>query len=88
VQGVLVYPAARNPAAPRVDDSRFSVGLAVATIRPVIGMFFATSRFSGLTPHEFSASPSGSALSCTSSAAEAWIRATLPQQQTVGARIT
>jgi len=31
----------------------FSVGLAVATIRPIIGMFFAASRFSGLTPHEF-----------------------------------
>jgi uncharacterized membrane protein len=31
----------------------FSIGLAVATIRPIMGIFFATSRFSGLTPHEF-----------------------------------
>jgi uncharacterized membrane protein len=31
----------------------FSVGLAVATIRPIIGLLFATSRLSGLTPYEF-----------------------------------
>jgi len=31
----------------------FSIGLAVATIRPIIGIFFATSRLSGLTPREF-----------------------------------
>lgn len=31
----------------------FSVALAVATIRPIVAIFFATSRFSGLTPYEF-----------------------------------
>jgi uncharacterized membrane protein len=31
----------------------FSTGLAVATIRPIVAVFFATSRFSGLTPYEF-----------------------------------
>jgi uncharacterized membrane protein len=31
----------------------FAIGLAVATIRPIIGMFFATSPFTGLTPREF-----------------------------------
>lgn len=31
----------------------FAVGLAVATIRPIIGLFFATSRLSGLTPYDF-----------------------------------
>jgi uncharacterized membrane protein len=31
----------------------FAIGLAVATIRPIIGLFFATSRFSGLTPDVF-----------------------------------
>ena len=31
----------------------FSTGLAVATIRPIVGIFYATSAFSGLTPHEF-----------------------------------
>ncbi len=28
----------------------FAIGLAVATIRQIIGLFFAASRFSGLTP--------------------------------------
>jgi hypothetical protein len=31
----------------------FSIGLAVATIRPIIAVFFATSRLSGLTPYQF-----------------------------------
>jgi uncharacterized membrane protein len=31
----------------------YSIGLAVATIRIINGVFFATSRFTGLTPHEF-----------------------------------
>lgn len=31
----------------------FSTALAVATIRPIIAVFFATSRFTGLTPYEF-----------------------------------
>jgi len=31
----------------------FAIGLAVATIRPIIGIFFATRVFSGLTPAEF-----------------------------------
>ena len=31
----------------------FSTGIAVATIRPIIGICFATSRFTGLTPREF-----------------------------------
>jgi hypothetical protein len=31
----------------------FSIGLAVATIRPIVGVFFAASRWSGLTSYEF-----------------------------------
>lgn len=31
----------------------FAIGLAVATIRPLVGIFYATSRLSGLTPYEF-----------------------------------
>ena len=31
----------------------YAIGLAIATIRPIVGIFFATSRFSGLTPYEF-----------------------------------
>jgi uncharacterized membrane protein len=31
----------------------YAIGLAVATIRPIVGIFFGVSRFTGLTPHEF-----------------------------------
>jgi uncharacterized membrane protein len=31
----------------------FAIGLAVATIRPIVGVFFATSRLTHLTPHDF-----------------------------------
>ena len=31
----------------------FSTGIAVATIRPIVGIFFATSRLTGLSPAEF-----------------------------------
>jgi len=66
----------------------FSVGLAVATIRPIIGMFFATSRFSGLTPHEFFGIAFWIGFVLHLIAAEAWIHATLSQQITVSARMT
>jgi len=62
----------------------FSVGFAVATIRPIIGMFFATSRFSALAPHEFFGIAFWIGFVLHLIAAEAWIHATLPQQQTVG----
>src|SRR5713101_9984213 len=62
----------------------FSVGLAVATIRPIIGMFFATSRFSGLTPYEFFGIGFWIGFVLHLMAAEAWIHATLPGQTTVG----
>ena len=59
----------------------FSVGLAVATIRPIIGMFFATSHFSGLTPHEFFGVAFWIGFVLHLIAAEAWIHATQPQPQ-------
>jgi len=31
----------------------YAIGLAVTTIRPIVGIFFATSKLSGLTPYEF-----------------------------------
>lgn len=31
----------------------FALALAVSTVRPIVGVFFATSRFTHLTPHEF-----------------------------------
>ena len=31
----------------------YAIGLAITTIRPIVGIFFATSRFTHLTPYEF-----------------------------------
>ena len=52
----------------------FAVGLAVATIRPIIGIFFATSWVSGLTPREFFGLAFWSGFTVQLMAAEAWIR--------------
>jgi uncharacterized membrane protein len=60
----------------------FSVGLAVATIRPIIGVFFATSRLSGLTPREFFGIAFWIGFTLHLIAAEVWIRATMPRQST------
>ena len=54
----------------------FAVGLAVATIRPIIGMFFAVSRFTGLTPHDFFGTAFWIGFTVQLIAAEAWIHAT------------
>jgi uncharacterized membrane protein len=54
----------------------FSIGLAVATIRPIIGIFFATSRFSGLTPREFFGIAFWIGFVLHLMAAEIWIHAT------------
>jgi uncharacterized membrane protein len=51
----------------------FGVGLAVATIRPIIGIFFATSRLTGLTPHEFFGVAFWIGFVLQLMAAEAWI---------------
>jgi uncharacterized membrane protein len=51
----------------------FAVGLAVATIRPIIGIFFATSRVTGLTPHEFFGTAFWIGFTVQLMAAEAWI---------------
>ena len=54
----------------------FSVGLAVATIRPIIGIFFATSHVSGLAPHDFFGIAFWIGFTLQLMAAEAWIHAT------------
>ena len=58
----------------------FSVGLAVAAIRPIVGLFFATSRFSGLTPREFFGIAFWIGFTIHLIAAEAWIHATAARQ--------
>jgi len=63
----------------------FSVGIAVATIRLIVGMFFATSRFSSLSPREFFGIAFWIGFVLHLIAAEAWIHATVPHQETVSA---
>jgi uncharacterized membrane protein len=59
----------------------FAVGLAVATIRPIIGIFFATSRASGLTPREFFGIAFWMGFTLQLMAAEAWIRWTAGERK-------
>lgn len=56
----------------------FSIGLAVATIRPIVAIFFATSRFSGLRPPEFFGTAFWIGFVLHLIAAEVWINATRP----------
>jgi uncharacterized membrane protein len=58
----------------------YAVGLAVATIRPIIGIFFATSPLSGLTPREFFGTAFWIGFVLHLIAAEAWIHRTMPQE--------
>jgi hypothetical protein len=57
----------------------FSIGLAVATIRPIIGIFFATSPLTGLTPREFFGTAFWIGWTLHLIAAETWINVTRPQ---------
>jgi hypothetical protein len=54
----------------------FATGLAVATIRPIIGMFFATSRLTGMTPHEFFGTAFWIGFTLQVMVAEVWIQMT------------
>jgi len=58
----------------------FATGLAVATVRPIVGIFFATSRFTGLTPREFFGIAFWIGFVLQLIAAEAWIHRTMPRQ--------
>jgi uncharacterized membrane protein len=61
----------------------FAVGLAVATIRPIIGLFFATSPLTGLTPREFFGIAFWIGFVLHLIAAEAWIQTTPARQVTI-----
>jgi uncharacterized membrane protein len=54
----------------------FAIGLAVASIRPIMGVFFATSRFSHLTPHDFFGTAFWLGFTIHLIAAEVWINYT------------
>jgi hypothetical protein len=53
-----------------------AIGLAVSTTRPIIGIFFATSRFTGLTVHQFFGVAFWIAFILHVTVAEIWIRKT------------
>ena len=63
----------------------FAIGLAVATIRPIIGLFFATSRLSGLTPEAFFGIAFWIGFVLHVIVAEAWIQWTRPKAQRLAA---
>src|SRR6185437_2209575 len=60
----------------------FAIGLAVATIRPVVGIFFAVSRLTHRAPHEFFGSAFSLGFTIQLLVAEIWINATRPQLTT------
>ena len=64
----------------------FAVGLAVATIRPIIGIFFATNRISGMAPHELFGIAFWIGFTLHLVVAEAWIHATQVRVEAVGIR--
>jgi uncharacterized membrane protein YozB (DUF420 family) len=56
----------------------FAIGSAVATTRPIVGIFFATSRITHLTPHDFFGIAFWLAFTIHLIAAETWITHTRP----------
>jgi len=54
----------------------FGIALGIATTRPVMGVFFATSRLTHLTPHDFFGIAFWIGFSVTLIAAESWINYT------------
>jgi uncharacterized membrane protein len=56
----------------------YAIGLAVATIRPIVGFFFATSPLTGLTPHEFFGTAFWLGFTLQTIAAEVYLHATAP----------
>jgi len=53
-----------------------SIALGVATVRPIMAVFFATSPFTGLTPHEFFGIAFWIGFAATYIAGELWVRYT------------
>ena len=54
----------------------YAMGLAVATVRPIVGVFFATSRLTHLTPHDFFGIAFWLGFILSVATAETWIRVT------------
>jgi uncharacterized membrane protein len=58
----------------------FAIGMAVATIRPIVGLFFATSRLTHLTPRDFFGVAFWLGFTIQFLVAEMWIRHTRPRR--------
>jgi hypothetical protein len=56
----------------------YAIGLAITTIRLIVGIFFATSRLTGLTPYEFFGTAFWIGFVLHFIAAEVWIYKTRP----------
>lgn len=54
----------------------FAIGLAVAFVRPIVGVFFATSRLTHWTPHDFFGAAFWLGFTIQTMAAEVWINYT------------
>ena len=59
----------------------FAIGLAVTTIRPIVGVFFATRRLTHLTPHDFFGTAFWLGFTLHFIAAETWINYTRSRNQ-------
>jgi len=57
----------------------FALGFAVASIRPIVGMFFATARLTHLTPHDFFGTAFWLGFTIQLMVAEIWINYTRPR---------
>jgi uncharacterized membrane protein len=57
----------------------FAVGFAVASIRPIVGVFFATARLTHLTPHDFFGTAFWLGFTIQLMVAEIWINYTRPR---------
>jgi uncharacterized membrane protein len=62
----------------------YAIGLGVATVRPIVGAFFATSRLTHLTPHDFFGIAFWLGFLISVATAEAWIRMTARTLQADG----
>jgi uncharacterized membrane protein len=62
----------------------FAVGFAVASIRPIMGVFFATSRLTHLTPHDFFGTAFWLGFTIQFMVAEIWINYTRPRIEATG----
>ena len=78
--GKAVYHIRRRQVAPHREwmIRMFAIGLAVATVRPIVGMFFA---FTNLSPREFFGIAFWLGFTVHLIAAEVWINFTRPKQQ-------